>query len=97
MPKHAFHTKIKIETLQKHLSCDNLWMMKFVPWREVWASVLIKYVSSKGALYLFKVRWRGDFPQEFRIVMGSTVFRPIQSPIVDPSQDLILFHADIDQ
>lgn len=97
MLKHVFHTKIKIETLQKHLSCDNLWVLEYKQWKEVWASVSVKYVSSKGALYLFEVRWCGDFPQEFRVIMNGAVFVPIQSPIIEPGRGSILFHTKVNQ
>ena len=95
MFKHAFNTKVKIEVLKKTLSADNVWISEYVPWGEAWASVSVKYISSKGALYLFEVKWKKDFPRAFRVIMNDKVFIPTQSSITEPSNDLILFHATI--
>lgn len=95
MLKHVFNTKVKIESLETTLSADNQWIPKYTPWGEAWASVSVKYMSSKGALYLFEVKWKNDFPRAFRVIMKDKIFTPTQSPITDPSNDLILFHATI--
>ncbi|MDR1551672.1 MAG: hypothetical protein LBS14_03280 [Holosporaceae bacterium] len=93
MPKRLFNTKIKIESFEKRLSLDNLWISEYNLWKEVWASVSIKDISAKRVLYLFAIKWRHDFPKEFRVVIKDRIFMPTQRPIVEPSQDLVLFHA----
>ncbi|MDR2107809.1 MAG: hypothetical protein LBO73_04845 [Holosporaceae bacterium] len=93
MRNGSFNTKIKIEALEKTLSEDNRWISVYKPWREVWAFVSLRDISSKRALYLFAVRRRNDFPREFRIVIKDKIFMPTQPPTTEPSRDLILFHA----
>ncbi|MDR1982795.1 MAG: hypothetical protein LBQ08_03300 [Holosporaceae bacterium] len=90
-----FNTKIKIETLEKKLSQDNLWVSEYKFWNEVWASISIKDISSRRVLYLFTIKWKHDFPCEFRVSIKDKIFTPTQLPIVEPSQDLILFHATV--
>ncbi|MCR5224459.1 MAG: hypothetical protein K6C34_00050 [Alphaproteobacteria bacterium] len=97
MFKHVFNTKVKIESLKKTLSENNVWISEYESWGEIWASVSVKYISSKGALYLFEVKWKKDFPHDFRVIMNDTIFIPTQSPIAEPSSDLILFHATINK
>ncbi|MDR0678311.1 MAG: hypothetical protein LBF44_02115 [Holosporaceae bacterium] len=90
-----FNTKVKIETLEKKLSKDNLWISEYKPWNEIWASISIKDISSRRVLYLFTIKWKRDFPREFRVVVRDRIFIPTQSPIFEPSRDLVLFHATI--
>jgi hypothetical protein len=93
MLKKLLNTKVKIETVAKKLSDDNLWISEYKFWNEVWASILIKDISSKRATYLFIVKWRRDFPRDFRVVVGNMIFKPTQSPILEAQEDIILFHA----
>ncbi|MDR2781923.1 MAG: hypothetical protein LBB21_05745 [Holosporaceae bacterium] len=93
MLKKLFGTRVKIETLEKKLSGENLWISEFKPWREVWAAISVKDISARRTLYLFTVKWKGDFPREFRAVVNGKVFTPTQMPAIELSQDLILFHA----
>jgi hypothetical protein len=95
MFKNLFNTKIKIEALEKKLSGDNLWVSEFQLWKEVWASITIKDISSRRALYLFTIKWNKDFPSEFRVVINDKVFTPTQFPIVEPANDLVMFHATL--
>jgi hypothetical protein len=84
---------VKIETVEKKLSDDNLWTQEYKPWKEVWASISLKDISSRRVLYLFSIRWKQEFPRKFRAIVKDMVFTPTQFPIIEPSQDLILFHA----
>jgi hypothetical protein len=93
MQKRLFATRVKIEILEKRLSSENLWISEYKPWKEVWASVSLKDISTRRALYIFAVKWRGDFPREFRAVVNDKIFMPTQMPAQEISQDLILFHA----
>jgi hypothetical protein len=93
MPKRLFNTKIKIESLEKKLSTENLWIYEYKFWNEVWASISIKDISAKRVLYLFAIKWKCDFPSEFRVVVKDRIFTPTQPPIIEPAQDLVLFHA----
>lgn len=91
--KQLFNTKIQIEKLNEKLSDDNRWISEYVFWKEIWASVSLKDISSKRASYLFTVKWKQDFPQKFRVKINEKVFMPTQSAIVDPENESILFHA----
>ena len=93
MLKRLFNTKVRIEAAEKKLSDDNLWISEYKLWKEVWASISIKDISSKRVLYLFTIKWKHDFPHEFRAIVNDRVFTPTQFPVIEPSQDLILFHA----
>ncbi len=95
--KQLFNTKIQIERLNEKLSDDNRWISEYIFWKEMWASVTLKYISSKRVLYLFAIKWKNDFPQKFRIKINEKIFTPTQSAIVDPSSDTILFHAALVQ
>ncbi|MDR2724449.1 MAG: hypothetical protein LBB25_04625 [Holosporaceae bacterium] len=95
MLKRLLNTRIKIEIVEKKLSDDNLWILEHKLWREVWASISLKDISSRRVLYLFTVKWKCDFPREFRVIVKDKIFTPTQFPIMEPSQDLILFHAII--
>jgi hypothetical protein len=88
-----FNTKIKIERLEKTLSEKNCWTSKYIFWKDVWASVMVKDITSKKALFFFVVKWKQDFPTSFRVKIGDKIFMPTQSPVVDPSNDTVLFHA----
>ncbi|MDR0580725.1 MAG: hypothetical protein LBG04_01255 [Holosporaceae bacterium] len=93
MLRRLFNTRVKIEIIEKKLSDDNLWVSEYKLWKEIWASISLKDISSRRVLYLFSVRWKQEFPREFRAVVKDVVFTPTQFPIMEPSQDLILFHA----
>ena len=95
--KQLFNTKIQIERLNEKLSDDNRWVSEYIFWKEMWASVTLKYISSKRVLYLFAIKWKKDFPQKFRVKINEKIFMPTQSAIVDPSSDTILFHAALVQ
>lgn len=91
-----FNTKIRIEKLEKKLSNTNCWLSNYIFWKEVWASISIKDISSKRVLYLFTIRWHQEkFPLEFRIKINDTIFVPTQPPISDPAAGNIIFHAII--
>lgn len=91
--KQIFNTKVQIEELRKKLSDDNRWISEYAFWKEMWASVSLKDISSKRALYLFAIKWKQQFPTEFRVKINGCVFMPTQSAITDPANDTILFHA----
>jgi hypothetical protein len=91
--KQLFNTKIQIEKLNEKLSDDNRWFSEYIFWKEMWASVSLKDISSKQALYLFAIKWKQDFPQKFRVKINEKIFMPTQSAIVDPANETILFHA----
>ncbi|MDR0968398.1 MAG: hypothetical protein LBL99_02040 [Holosporaceae bacterium] len=93
MLKRLFNTKVRIESVEKKLSDENLWVSEYKLWNEVWASISIKDISARRTLYLFAIKWRRDFPREFRVVIKDRIFTPTQQPIIEPSQDLVLFHA----
>lgn len=91
--KQLFNTKIQIERLNEKLSDDNRWVSEYILWKEMWASVSLKDISSKRVLYLFAIKWKQDFPQKFRAKINEKIFMPTQSAVVDPANDMILFHA----
>jgi head-tail adaptor len=95
MYKKLFSTKILIETKNTTLSPDNVWISEYTSWRELWASISIKYISSRSTLYLFAVRWKRDFPKNFRVRVNNQVFVPTQPPIQDLQTDFVLFHAKL--
>ncbi|MBR1733961.1 MAG: hypothetical protein IJ730_00685 [Alphaproteobacteria bacterium] len=89
----VFNTKITIEKLNEKLSDDNRWISEYENWQETWASVSLKAITSKQALYLFIIKWKQDFPTKFRVKINEKIFMPTQPPIVNPANDTILFHA----
>ena len=91
--KQLFNTKIQIEKQNEKLSDDNRWISEYVFWKEMWASISLKYISSKRTSYLFAIKWKQDFPQKFRVKINDKIFTPTQSAVVDPANDTILFHA----
>lgn len=91
--KQLFNTKITVEKTEDILSDDNRWIAEHTEWQKMWASVSLKDISAKRAIYLFAVRARSDFPKKFRIKINDKVFIPTQSAIKDPVNDVILFHA----
>jgi hypothetical protein len=93
MRKNLFATKVKIEAIEKKLSNDNLWASEYVYWNELWASIFLKDISAKRVLYFFTIKWRKDFPVNCRVVVNDKIFVPTQPPIMDPSNDVIMFHA----
>ncbi|MDR3151220.1 MAG: hypothetical protein LBT67_00010 [Holosporaceae bacterium] len=95
--RNLFNTKVKIETAEKKLSESNVWILEYVYWNDLWASIFIKDISARRALYLFVIKWRKDFPDNFRIALNGKIFMPTQLPVRDPAKDLILFHATVKQ
>ena len=95
--KNMFNTKIKIERLEKQLSENNCWTSSYISWKEVWAFMTIKNISSVKAVYLFIVRRKEGFPQNFRVKISDMTFTPTQIPVVDYRLDTIIFHATINQ
>jgi hypothetical protein len=91
MWKKIFTSRVKIETLERKLSKENLWVSEYKPWKEVWAAISIKDISARRTLYMFAIKWRGDFPMEFRALLNGKVFIPTQKPAMD--KDVLLFHA----
>jgi hypothetical protein len=91
--RNLFNTKVKIEAADRKLSKSNVWILEYVYWNELWASIFIKDISARRALYLFVIKWRKDFPDDFRVVLNDKIFTPTQPPVRDPAKDLILFHA----
>lgn len=88
-----FSTKIKIEKLEKKLSENNTWKSEFVFWNELWASIELGNIAITKTNYIFKVRWRGAFPENFRVVVNDVIFVPTQTVAVDIKNDLVIFHA----
>jgi hypothetical protein len=95
MFKKLFNTRVKVEALEKRLSDNNLWISEYKPWKEVWASITLKDISTRRTLYLFTMKWTTDFPKEFRVIIKDKVFLPIQFPVVEPTNNLVLFHATL--
>jgi hypothetical protein len=93
MTKKMFCTRTRIEIPEKKLSSENLWITEYKYWKEVWAAISIKDISPKRTVYIFAVKWRGDFPREFRAVVNNNIFTPTQIPAEESCKDLILFHA----
>ncbi|MDR1361867.1 MAG: hypothetical protein LBJ16_01465 [Holosporaceae bacterium] len=95
--RNLFNTKITIEKVEKKLSECNVWIPEYVYWNQLWASILIKDISARRALYLFVIRWRKDFPNDFRVTLGDKIFTPTQQPFYDPAKDVLMFHAAVQQ
>jgi hypothetical protein len=93
MFKKTFDTKIKIEKLEEKLSEENCWISEYVFWKEVWASIFVKKTLSRHALHVFIIKWKHEFPQAFRVKIKNRIFIPVQDPIIDQSEDIIVFHA----
>ena len=91
--KKQFYNKVKIETEIKKLSSEGLWVTNYEFWKELWASIVIKEISSSRVVYLFQIKWRGEFPKNFRVIMEDRIFSPTQPPVTDVIGDSILFHA----
>ena len=91
--KKSFSTRIKIEKEEKILSNENLWVTTYCFWKELWASVVMKELSSSKVTYLFKIKWKGVFPKNFRVIISDRIFLPTQTPEIDIVNDTILFHA----
>ncbi len=87
------HTKVIIEKLDKKLSENNTWKSEFIFWNELWASIELGNVAITKTNYIFKVRWRGEFPEKFRVVVNNVVFVPTQTVAVDIQNDMVIFHA----
>lgn len=93
MYSNLFNTKVRIEELKTTLSENNTWESKYVPWRDVWASIQLKSVGVTQSLYLFIVKWKGQFPKKFRVVFQDKIFTPTQESSFDYKNDLVIFHA----
>ena len=91
--KKRFYNKVKIEKEVKKLSSEGLWVTNYEFWKEMWASIVIKEISTSKAVYLFQIKWRGEFPKNFRVMMNDEIFSPTQPPVTDIIGDTILFHA----
>lgn len=95
MKRRFFNNKITIEKEEKFLDENNIWNTKYTFWKNLWASILLKEISSRRQLYLFCIRWMRDFPSNFRVKIGDKIFVPTQFPALDPPNGVILFHAVI--
>ena len=93
MNQKMFSTKIQIELQDKKLTTNNEWTTTYTPWRELWATVQLKDVSVTRALYLFAIKWRGEFPKKFRVKIKDSVFEPTQNVSFDFKNNLVIFHA----
>ena len=91
--KKRFYNKVRIEKEVKKLSPEGLWVTNYEFWKELWASIAIKEISTSKVVYLFQIKWRGEFPKNFRIIMNDEIFSPTQLPVTDVTGDTILFHA----
>lgn len=91
--KRLFNTHIKIEKEVQELSDNNRWISHYILWKEMWASVMLKDISSRRVLYLFVVKWKDDFPQKFRVKINDKIFIPTQPAIADAADDSVIFHA----
>jgi hypothetical protein len=93
MRNRLFNTKVRIESKIMTLSPKHVWISEYVFWRELWASISLKCISSRSTLYIFAVRWKGDFPGSFRVKVNGQIFVPTQPAVLDPQTESILFHA----
>lgn len=93
MPKRLFNTKIKIEKLEKKLSENNTWKSEFLPWQELWASIQLENITMTKTNYIFRVKWRGEFPKKFRVIINDVIFLPTQMVAIDLKNDMVIFHA----
>ncbi len=93
MNGRIFNTKIKVEKLEKKLSGNNTWISEFVPWNELWASIHLGNIAITKTNYIFRVRWRGEFPKKFRVVVNNVIFIPTQTTAIDLKNDMVIFHA----
>ena len=91
--KKRFYNKVRIEKEVKKLSPEGLWVTNYEFWKELWAAIAIKEISTSKVVYLFQIKWRGEFPKNFRIIMNDEIFSPTQLPVTDVTGDTILFHA----
>ncbi len=87
------HIKVIIEKLEKKLSENNTWKSEFVFWNKLWASIELGNIAITKTNYVFKVRWRGKFPENFRVVVNDVIFVPTQTAAVDIKNDMVIFHA----
>jgi len=95
MKQKIFSTKIQIERQEKHLSKNNEWITSYAPWRDLWATVQLKDISVTKALYLFAIKWKGEFPKKFRVKIKDSIFEPTQNISIDFKNNLVIFHANI--
>ena len=93
MMERQFNTKIKIEKLEKRLSENNVWKSEFIPWQELWASIQLGNIAITKTNYIFRVKWRGNFPKKFRVVVNDVIFFPTQMAAIDLKNDEVIFHA----
>jgi len=93
MSERIFNTKIKIEKLEKKLSENNTWKTEFLPWQELWASIQLGNIAITKTNYIFRVKWKGEFPKKFRVVVNGVIFFPTQIAAIDLKNDVVIFHA----
>lgn len=93
MSERLFNTKIEIEKLERKLSENNTWKSEFLPWQELWASIQLGNIAITKTNYVFRVKWRGEFPKKFRVIVNGVIFFPTQMVAIDLKNDLIIFHA----
>lgn len=93
MSERLFNTKIKIEKLERKLSENNTWKSEFLPWQELWASIQLENIAITKTNYIFRVKWRGEFPKKFRVIVNGVIFFPTQMAAIDLKNDMVIFHA----
>ena len=93
MSERLFNTKIKIEKLERKLSENNTWKTEFLPWQEMWASIRLGNIAITKTNYIFRVKWRGEFPKKFRVIVNGVIFFPTQMAAIDLKNDMVIFHA----
>ena len=91
--RRLFNTKVRIEKLEETLLENNTWKSEYVFWKDVWASIQLKNVTVNDARYLFIMKWKGDFPKKFRVIINGRIFMPTQKVVIDFQNDLIIFQA----
>ncbi len=95
MLQKLFNTKIRIERFEKTLSSQNEWISKYVFWKDLWATIQLKDVKITKSLYLFAVKWKGDFPKKFRVILNDKILESTQTIAYDFKNNLIVFHASM--
>lgn len=93
MTERLFNTKIKIEKSERKLSENNTWKSEFTPWQELWASIQLGNIAITKTNYIFRVKWKGEFPKNFRVIVNDVIFLPTQTVAIDLKNDMVIFHA----
>ena len=93
MTERIFNTKIKVEKSETKLSENNTWKSEFLPWQELWASIQLGNIAITKTNYIFRVKWKGEFPKKFRVIVNGVVFLPTQMAAIDLKNDMVIFHA----